>query len=223
VLVVDRGRRDERADHRRDLRRPHPGRVDDELGGDTTRVGQDGRDLATGRQLEAGDPNPGPDADAERPGRIGDGVRRPMRVQVAVAGEVDRAIQRVRRDGGHQPPGLVGADDLGVQPDPARPARGPLELVQLVGARRESEAADRLERAERAVQVDAVAAEGHHRRRRVERRDEPGGLAGRAGRQLRLLDQQHVRPSVEREVVRHADAGDATADDDDASLVVGHQ
>ena len=52
VLVIDRRGRDEPADHRRDLWRPHPGGVDDELGGDGAGVGQHGRDLAPGRQLE---------------------------------------------------------------------------------------------------------------------------------------------------------------------------
>ena len=95
------------ADHRRDLRRPDPGGVDDELGGDRAGVGQDGRDLAPGRQLEPGHAHPGPDPDAERPGRVGHGVRRAVRVEVTVAGQVDRPVQRLGRDRGHQPARLV--------------------------------------------------------------------------------------------------------------------
>ena len=56
-------------------------------------------------------------------------------------------------------PGLVGADDLGVEADAAGPTGRPLELAELVAARREAQAADRLEDAEPLVQLDAVAAE----------------------------------------------------------------
>ena len=222
VLVVDRRRGDERADHRRDLRRPHPGGVHDELGGDRAGVGQDGRDLAPGRQLEPGHADARPHPHAERPGRVRDRVRGPVRVEVAVRGQVDRAVQRVGRDRGHQPACLVGADHLDVEPDAARPAGGPFQLEQLLAARGEAQAADRLEGTEAPVQLDAVAPEGHHRRRRVERRDEAGRLAGRAGRQLRLLDEEDVGPAGERQVVGDAAAGDPATDDDDTCLLRAH-
>ena len=154
-----------------------------------------------GRQLEPGHADPGPDADAERPGRVGDRVGRAVRVEVTVAGEVDRPVQRLGRDRRHQPARLVGTDDPGVEADPAGPAGRPLELEQLLPARGQAQAADRLEDAEPLVQLDAVATELHHRGRRVERRHEARRLTGRAGRQLRLLDEQHVRPAGQREVV----------------------
>ena len=47
-------------------------------------------------QLEAGHPDALADADAERSGRVGDRVRRGVRVEVPVAREVDGAEQRVR-------------------------------------------------------------------------------------------------------------------------------
>ncbi len=65
-------------------------------------VGQDGRDLAPGRQLEPGDADAGPDAHAERPGRIGHRVRRAVRVEVTVTGQVDRPVQRIGRDRRHE-------------------------------------------------------------------------------------------------------------------------
>ena len=126
------------------------------------------------------------------------------------------------RDRRHQAARLVGADHLDVEPDPARPAGGPLELAELVAARGEPQAADGLEDAEALVQLDAVAPEGHHRRRRVERGHESGRLAGRPGGQLRLLDEQHVGPAGQREVVGDAAAGDPATDDDDACLVRAH-
>ncbi len=96
VLVIDRGRGDERPDHGRDLRRPDPGGVDDVLGRDRACVGQDGRDRAIRGQLEAGHADAGPDPDAQPPGRIGKRVRGAMGVEVAVARQVDRAVQRFR-------------------------------------------------------------------------------------------------------------------------------
>src|SRR5216684_693508 len=100
----------------------------------------------------------------------------------------------------------------------ARAARRSLQLHQLLLARGEPQAPNRLEHAQRAVKLDAVAAEPHHRRRRVELRHQPGRMAGRAARQLALLDQVDVAQSGLREMVGDAAAGDAAADDDRAGL-----
>ena len=135
VLVVDRRRRDEAADHGRDLGRPDAGRVDDELGLDRA-VRRSGR-RRTSRRGPSSMPvtrTPGPDPDAERPGGVGHGVGRPVRVEVAVARQVDRTVELVAGEGGHQPAGLLGRDDLDVEPDPAGPAGGPLQLEELVPA-----------------------------------------------------------------------------------------
>ena len=196
-----------------------PGGVDDELGVDPAGLGQDGRDLAAGGQLEPGDADPGPDPDAQRAGGIGHRVGRAVRVEMTVPGEVDRAVQRIGRDRRHQAASLVGADDARVQPDPARPAGRPLELPELLRARCQPQAADGLEGAEASIELDAVAPEAHHRGRRVEGRDEPGSLAGGAGRELCLLDEEHVRPAGEGQVVGDAAASDPATDDDDAGLV----
>ena len=147
------------ADHRRDLRRPDPGGVDDELGVDRFAVGQDARDLATTGELEPGHARAGLDPDPQRASRVRDGVGRAMRVEVPVAGEMDGAVQRFWRDRRHQPAGLLRTDHPGVEPDAARPARGPLQLPELLGRGSEPEAADGLERTERPVELDAVAAE----------------------------------------------------------------
>ena len=163
VLVIDRGRGDERPDHRRHLGRPDPGRIDDEFGGDRPLLRQHGRDLATGRQLEPRDANAGPDPDPECPRGVGHCMGRAVRVEMTVAGQVDGPVQRPGRDRGHEPARLVGADDPRLEPDPARPARRPFELAELRAARCQAQAPHRLEGAEAAVQVDAVAAELHHR------------------------------------------------------------
>jgi len=64
------------------------------------------------------------------------------------------------------------------------------------------------------VQLDAVAAEPHHRRRGVELRDEPRGVVGRAARELALLHEDDVGDAGPGEVIRTADAGDPAADHD---------
>ncbi len=199
-----------------------PGGVDDELGRDRAGVGQDGRDLAPGRHLEPRHADPCPDPHAEGPSGVSHGMRRAVRVEVAVTGQVDRAVQRLGRDGRHQPARFLGPDHPRVEPDPARPAGRPFELEQLLAARRKPEAPDGLECAEASVQLDAVAAEFHHRRRRVERRDQAGRLARGAGRQLGLLDEQDVGPAGQRQVVGDAAAGDPATDHDDPGLLPAH-
>ena len=223
VLVIDRRGRDERPDHRRHLRRPDAGRVDDDLRGDGAVLGDDVRDLARRGELEPGHANTGPDPDTQRAGGVRDGMRGAVRVQVAVTGEMDRAVQRLGRDGRHEPARLVRSDDAGIEADPASAAGRPLELAELVRTRRESQAPDPLERTEALVQLDAVSAERHHRGRRIERGHEARRLAGGAGRELGLFDEQDVRPSGQREVVRDAAAGDPPADHHDPGLVRRHQ
>ena len=129
-----------------------------------------------------------------------------------------RPGSRPRRRGtprrrGHEPHDLLRPDDLDVEPDRARPARPALELLEALRARRDPEAPDRLEDAELAVELHAVAAEAHHRRRRVELGDEPGRVAGRAARQLALLEEEDVRPAGLGEVIGDARPGDPAADD----------
>ena len=82
-------------------------------------------------------------------------------------------------------------------------------------ARGDAHAARRSRTPELAVERDAVAAEAHHRRRRVELGHEPRRVVRRAAGQLALLDQQDVLPPGPGEVVGDAAPGDPAADDDD--------
>src|SRR4051794_27741791 len=72
---------------------------------------------------------------------------------------------------------------------------------------------------ERAIEVDRVAEQAHHVVARVELRAEPGGVPGRAARQLGLLDQDDVVPAELREVVGQAAARHAASDDRDPRLL----
>ena len=116
-------------------------------------------DLTSGRQLEPRDADALPDPDTQRASGIRDRVRRAVRVQVPVAGQMDSAVQGLRGDRRHERAGLLRPDDLGVETDPASSAGSPLQLAELCGARREAQAADPLENAQPFVQLDAVATE----------------------------------------------------------------
>ena len=96
VLVVDRRRRGERADHCRELRRPDAGRVDDDLALDPPALGHDGAHLARRPELDRADAGVGEDRDAQLAGRSRERPGRGVRVEKAVAGQVDRAVQLVR-------------------------------------------------------------------------------------------------------------------------------
>ena len=131
---------------------------------------------------------------------------------MAVARHPHGAVQGLGCDRGHQAGRLGGGDELGFQPDAAGAADAALQLHHVVFARRKPQASDRLEDTQLLVQLDAVAAEPHHRRRGIELRHEAGGVAGRAARQLVLLKQHDLAPSRLREVIGDARAGDAAAD-----------
>ena len=133
VLVVDRRRRDERADHRGDLRRPHAGRVDDELRVDRAGVGQHALDLAP--WTPSSNPvtrRPRPDPDAQRPGGIGERMRRRVRVEMAVAGQVDRTVERVGEMAGISRRASSGPMTSASSPMPRARLARPLELTELL-------------------------------------------------------------------------------------------
>ena len=220
--MIDGNRRRERPDHRRHLRRPDSARVDDLLRFDPACVRPHSLHLAARSELDTGHARSRPNADSELAAGVGDGVRRDMRIDVAVTGHPDRAVERFRARRGQQTDGFFGRDELGVEPDAPCPADAPPQLEEAVLARRHAEAADRLENVEAAIELDAVAAEAHHRRRGIELRHEPGSVVRGAARQLPLVEQQHVGHAFAGEVVRGADAGDPAADDDDLGPVVRH-
>ena len=137
--------------------------------------------------------------------------RRGVRIEVAISRYPDRSVKRVGGDDRHEPFGFGGGHQLDVEPDAAGAAGAALQLLQLVLARREAKAADRIEDADLLVKLDAVLAKTHHRRRGVELCHKPCRMTGRPAGQLILLQQHDVAPSRLREVIRHAGAGDATA------------
>ena len=222
VLVVDRHRRRERADHRRNLGRPDPAGVHDGLGLDRAGRRLDGAHLAARSEADTRHLRARADLDAESAGGVGEGVGGGVRVDAAVVAHPDRAVERLRAGLRHQRERLLGADHVDVEADPARPAGAAPQLHQALLAGGDPEASEPLEHAELLVELDAVAAEAHHRRRGVELGDEAGRVAGRAARQLTLLDKDDVGPPGLGQVVGDAAPGDAAADDNDSGSVTLH-
>ena len=93
-------------------------------------------------------------------------------------------------------------------------------LAPLLGAR-DLDAAALREDAQLAVLADAVERELGHLLAVVGQEDEVRGVAGRAARvrERALVEQQDVAPAEPRQVVGHAVADDAGADDDDACVL----
>ncbi len=219
VLVLDRDRDEPGAGHGGHLRRPHAGGVDDDLGLDPPVLGDDGAHLVPRAELDARHALSRADLRAQLARGVRQRVGRRMRIEVAVARQVDRAVERFRARVRQQAQRLGGRCQLDVEPDRPRARDAALQLAQRLGARCDAHAAHRLEHAELAVQLDAVAAEAHHRGRRIELRHESRRVARRAARQRALVDQDEIAPAGARQVVGHAAAGDAASDDDRAGAI----
>ncbi len=214
VLVVDGDRACERADHCCDLRRPHARGVDDDVRLDATAFGKHRPNLASRTQLDSGDPCVDADVGSELARGCGDGIGRDVRVDVPVTGHPHSSEEGLRAGRGHQSPHVVRTDELGVETDAVRAADAATQLAQALRARCDPQRADGLEDPELLVEIDAVAPEAHHRRRRIELGHEPGSVVRRAARQLALLEQDDVPHPSLCEVVGTARARDAAPDDD---------
>ena len=216
VLVIDRDRARERSHHPRDPWRPHARRVDDGVGLDPTVLRQHRADLALRAELDPRHECLRAYLRAELSRGRRERERGDVRVDIPVVRHPHRAVERLRARDRHQPAHVLRTDELGIEPDPVGAADAAPQLEEALRARREPKASHRLEDSELVVELDAVTAKAHHRRRRVELRDEPCGVVRRPARELALLEQQNLLHPRLREVVRAADAGDAAADHDDA-------
>src|SRR5207245_3225996 len=122
---------------------------------------------------------------------------------------------------------LIAIHDVGLDRRVTPERHGPAELRHARGAAGDAETAHLLPvRAhaglglEPRVQLGAVADEPRHGPRAAEAADEPGGVPGRAARELLALEQDDVAPAELDEGIGDAAAGAAATDDDDAG--VGH-
>ena len=138
------------------------------------------------------------------------------RVDAADAGRVEAAEDDLLVDVRHELLHLRRRQQLRRLAPRDRRGDAPVELLQpLLRPRDLDPAADRVH-AELDVLVRRVPRERGHLLRVVDGEDEVGGVPGRAAgvRQRALVEQHEVAPAEPREVVNHAVADDAGADDD---------
>ena len=205
VLVVDRGRDDEGAGHRGDLWGPDAARDHDHLSLDTPGVSLDRFDRACSAELDSRDAALGEHVCSQLASRGGEGIGRGVWIEVPIARDPDRSVERTLGDRRYQ---------LDVEPDASGAADAPLQLLQLFVAGGKAQAPDLLEDTELLIQLDAVTAESHHRRRWIELSHKARGVARRAAGQLVLFEEDGVAPASLRQVVGDARPRDAATNDD---------
>ena len=217
VLVHDRREREVHAGEPRHLRPPDAGREHDGAGADAA-AGRLHRADLPALELEAGHLRvaEGPHARVDRRGRHRLGGAE--RLGDAVRGDVEAAEDPLRVDERDQRADLLGREQRRGQAERLRPAVAAMELLPARVGRRDLDAADRVEGAERAEELDRLPGEQRHGRRAVVLEHEPRGVRRRAARlpQRALVEQHDVAAAELRQVVGDAGPGDAAADDHDA-------
>ena len=131
VLMIHGRGRHPRADHLADARRPHPRRVDDRLAPDAALLRADGDDFATRSAVDARYAAVLDDLHAELTRGIGQGVRRAVRVEPAVARNPDAAVERLRRRGRHLLEAGSGLEQFHVHTDAAGARHAATHLGEL--------------------------------------------------------------------------------------------
>src|ERR1700756_5163179 len=139
---------------------------------------------------------------------------------MAPVGTPQRADEKARVDERVVLERLLERDHLGLHAEVARPRADEPEAVELALVGREHQAAVRMQPARLARHpldlpkgVDLVLLQARDIRLAVESVHAPGGMPGRAGGELALLDEQHVAPADPGEGIEHARAHYAAADD----------
>ncbi len=122
VLVIDRRGRHGSADHGRDLRGPDAAGVHDDLRLDAAPVGLDSGNLAVRAELDARHARACEQRDTGGACGVCERVGRGVRVEEAVLRNPDGAVERLGRRGGHDSNGVLGREELDVEPDSFRPA-----------------------------------------------------------------------------------------------------
>ena len=224
VEVFGRVQRHGHPGHRADLLGPLAGAVDHHLGLDVAVVGADscyGFSCAVGKQ-DAGDPGPLAHRDAFIAGAPGQRGGQVGRVGAAVAGQPDRPGEVVDPHDRVELAGPLRADQLALQLVGLGGGGRPPELGHAVGGPGDGDAAAAAEagaqaglRLEPGVQLGGVLDQPGAALRGAQLADQAGRVPGGAAGQLALLEQQHVGPAQLGQVVGHAGADHAPADDHD--------
>ena len=201
------------ARHPPDLRGEHPAGVDDDLGLDRAPLGLHAAHAAIDH-VDARHARVREHAAAALARAVDERGREQRRVQVAVAGQVGGAAHAVGAHQREQLLGLLGGDQLQRQAERLRPGHLAQDLLLALGRACQADAAALHPAAvERAVQLDRVHHHARQRHARAKLADQPGGVEGRAARQLVAVEQHDVALPQLGEVVGDRRAADATADD----------
>ncbi len=225
VLVGHRDDRDGDARQPADLGSEHPAGVDDDVGRDrlaraVAKLDVDAGDAAA-VHADPHDPGVGPDRDALLPGAGRQRHGQPGRIEPAVGRQPDRAEDALESTSA----GIASRASSAVisssgSPNVFAQPAWRWSSSNRAFERREPERADLVPRRvdarlgrETAVQLGAVhhhPCQGH---RAPQLADEARRVEGRAGRQLRPIDEDDVGPAALGEVVRDRRPADSAADD----------
>ena len=228
VVVRHRHHRKVEADHAPDAPRPKTRCVHDMLGDDAALFGDD-VPLAVGALPEIKNPVAQHEIRAAAPRGDGEGMRRAMRIDIAFMRVVEAALEPGRIDQRAHLADLFGRDEacvhvhglvhraLGFQHLPALVGGGKAHAARHVHA--DTLAALALDLV---VEPDGVALQRGDVRVVVERVETRRRVPGGAGGEFGALDECNVGPSGTRQVVEHARADDAAADDDGLILGLHH-
>ena len=225
VLVHHRHHRRDRANHRRETRRPLAGGIDDNPGLHRALVCLDVGDRARVVAADAGDAAVRLDGDAEFTSALGKLERDAVGIQPAIVGNVHRALDAPGRKKRRDIERLTGSDGADIEPQPARPTDLPLQRLEPVRAGGQAQAADLVPAdvvgaliPELVVKLDTVVHQPHQCGRGAELADQADGVERGSAGQFPFLNDQHVCPAALGQVPRDAAAGDAAADDNDFRL-----
>ena len=195
VLVRHRDERHPHPGHPADLGREHPARVDDDLGLDAAAVGLHAPHAAA-LDVDRGDARVRVDVAAGLARALGERVGQQARVEVAVGRQPRRPEHAVDRHQREALERLLGREQLEREPERLRPAGLAAGLLPALrrGGEPEPAALDPAA-VERPVELDRVHHHPRQRDRSAQLPDEPGGVEGRAARELVAIDQHDVASS----------------------------
>ena len=218
VLVLHGEDRQFEPDHAADLARPQAARVDDVLGVDRALLGDDVPG-AVGALPRVDDAVLAHDLGARDLRGLGVGVGHAVRIDVALDRVVDRADEVLLVQQRIQLLRLGRRDQLQIHAEVAAARHGHAQPVHALGRAGQHQAAGDVHAARLAgdrldllVELDRVLLQLGDVGVAVDRVHAAGGVPGRAGRQLRPLDQHDVLPARLGQVIEHARAHDAAAD-----------
>ncbi len=224
--MLDHARRQRHAGHLADALGPQAGAVDEDVAGDRAAIGDDAdRAAVLDDDLLDGDAFLDPRAVLPRALGVGHGQR--IGVDIAVAGDVGRALDAVLDDEREMPCRLGGRQRMALDAEalglphraadfaPARRAAGEPQRADLLpGDVLAGLGLQPVEHGDRVLHQPGQVALA------AQLPDQAGRVPGAAMRELRLLDQQHVLRAVTRKVVGERRADRPAADDEDVDVTV---